>query len=84
MDFIRAMPSSSRETSIWDIFDRFTNLAHFIPLKKDLTKGADLISPFLWFIWRLNGIPKDVVSDRDGRFTPVFWTELLRLLGVKQ
>ncbi|KAL0343423.1 UNVERIFIED_CONTAM: Transposon Tf2-11 polyprotein [Sesamum angustifolium] len=27
------------------------------------------------------GLPKDIVSDRDSRFTGVFWTELFRLLG---
>ena len=59
-------------------------MAHFIPLKKDLTKGADLAPLFLQNSWRLHGILEDVVSDRVEQFTSAFWTELLHLLGVKQ
>ena len=27
------------------------------------------------------GLPKTIVSDRDGRFTDRFWTELFKLMG---
>ncbi|KAL0451422.1 UNVERIFIED_CONTAM: hypothetical protein Slati_1120300 [Sesamum latifolium] len=29
------------------------------------------------------GLHKDIVSDRDSRFTSVFWTELFKILGSK-
>ncbi|KAL0411645.1 UNVERIFIED_CONTAM: Transposon Tf2-11 polyprotein [Sesamum latifolium] len=29
------------------------------------------------------GLPKDIISDRDSRFTGVFWTELFKILGSK-
>ncbi|KAL0345666.1 UNVERIFIED_CONTAM: Transposon Tf2-11 polyprotein [Sesamum radiatum] len=29
------------------------------------------------------GLPKDIVSDRESRFTGVFWTELFKILGSK-
>ncbi|KAL2248200.1 UNVERIFIED_CONTAM: Transposon Tf2-11 polyprotein [Sesamum indicum] len=29
------------------------------------------------------GLPKDIVSDRDSRFTGVFWTKLFKILGSK-
>ncbi|KAL0422585.1 UNVERIFIED_CONTAM: Transposon Tf2-11 polyprotein [Sesamum latifolium] len=29
------------------------------------------------------GLPRDIVSDRDSRFTGVFWTELFKILGSK-
>ena len=32
---------------------------------------------------RLHGIPESSVSDRDTRFTPIFWKELHRLMGSK-
>ena len=32
---------------------------------------------------RLHGIPESIVSDRDTKFTSIFWEELHRLMGSK-
>ena len=32
---------------------------------------------------RLCGIPESIVSDRDTKFTSIFWRELHRLMGSK-
>ena len=32
---------------------------------------------------RLHGIPESIVSDRDAKFTSIFWKELHRLMGSK-
>ena len=32
---------------------------------------------------RLHGIPESIVSDRDTRFTSIFWKELQKLMGTK-
>ena len=32
---------------------------------------------------RLHGIPESIVSDRDTKFTSIFWKELHRLIGSK-
>ena len=84
MDFITDLPESNGCTSIWVIVDRFTKMAHFIPLRKIQTKGADLAPLFLQNIWRLHGIPTGIVCDGDTRFTSQFWSELARLLGIRQ
>ena len=34
-------------------------------------------------IFRLHGLPKTIVSDRDSRFMGVFWQELFRLVGTE-
>ena len=34
-------------------------------------------------IFRLHGLPKTIVSDRDNRFMWDFWQELFRLVGTK-
>ena len=32
---------------------------------------------------RLHGMPESIVSDRDTKFTSIFWKELHRLMGSK-
>ena len=34
-------------------------------------------------VTRLNGIPESIMSDRDTKFTSIFWKELHRLMGSK-
>ncbi|KAL0447606.1 UNVERIFIED_CONTAM: hypothetical protein Slati_1888500 [Sesamum latifolium] len=46
-----------------------------------LRKGtAHLLPRHIVKYW---GLPKDIVSDRDSRFTGIFWTELFKILGSK-
>ena len=37
---------------------------------------------FFWDVFRLHGLPKTIVSDRDSRFMGRFWKELFRLVGT--
>ena len=34
-------------------------------------------------VMRLHGIPESIVSDRDTKFTSIFWKELHKLMGSK-
>ena len=34
-------------------------------------------------VMRLHGIPESIVSNRDTKFTSIFWKELHRLMGSK-
>jgi transposase InsO family protein len=83
MDFIIELPESGEGySSIWVIVDRFTKMAHFVPLKKPAT-AENLAKVFVREIWRLHGLPTDIVSDRDSRFTSEFWQSTLTLLGIR-
>jgi hypothetical protein len=83
MDFITTLPESDGYTQIWVIVDRLTKMAHFIPLKtKEESPVRDLAVIFAKEIWRLHGLPSDIVSDRDTRFTSHFWQELMKHLGT--
>jgi hypothetical protein len=68
MDFIVDLPKSNGHTQIWVIVDRFTKMAHLIPLKDDAKWSKDLAKIFVSNIWHLHGLPTDIVSDRDRRF----------------
>lgn len=54
---------------IWVIVDRFTKLAHFVPLAVGAKTAADLATVFAIELWRLHGLPQDIVLDRGSRFT---------------
>lgn len=83
MDFITDLPLSNGCDSIWVMVDPFTKMAHFVPLKVDGKKTEDLIRIFAREYWRLHGIPLDIISDRDSRFTAHLWKDFLKLVGVK-
>jgi len=42
MDFITKQPISGDRDQLWVIIDRFTKMAHFLPLRKDGKTAADL------------------------------------------
>jgi len=81
MDFITDLPLSEECDQLWVVIDRFTKMAHFIPLKEKT--AANLTKIFAREIWRFHGLPTDIVSDRDSRFTSEIWKEFLELLGIR-
>jgi len=56
-------------------------MAHFIPLKN--RKAKDLALIFVKEVWRMHGLPKRVISDRDTVFMSSIWGEVMRLLEVQ-
>jgi hypothetical protein len=83
MDFIVDLPVSEGCDQLWVVIDRFTKMAHFLPLLIDHKKTEDLARIFAKEIWRLHGLPRDIVSDRDSRFTSDVWQVFLAKLGIK-
>ena len=77
MDFITDLPTSNGCTELWVIIDRFTKMAHFVPLLKEEKKAEDLCRIFARKKRRLHGIPSGIVSDRDARFTSTTWQVFL-------
>jgi hypothetical protein len=82
-NFIVVLSKSNGHTQIWVIVDRFTKMAHLIRLKDDTKCPKDLPKIFVSNIWRLHGLPTDIVSDRDRRFD-TFWAELCDLLDIRK
>ena len=64
------------------VVDKLTKEAHFI-LVKSTHKTDDIAKIFMKEIFKLHGFPKELVSDRDVKFTSNFWKGLFADLGTK-
>ena len=83
MDFITGMTTSQRgHDSIWVIVDRFTKVAHFLPVRTDYTTGQ-YAQLFIAEIVRLHGVPLNIVSDRDKIFVSRFWESFQVAMGTE-
>ena len=65
------------------VIDRFTKMAHFFPLKKEGKTATDLSVIFAGEVWKHHGLPTDIVSDRDSRFTSEAWHGFLRQSAIQ-
>ena len=81
MDWITKLPESGGYTQIWVIVDRLTKMAHFIPLRTGAT-ALELANIFLERIWKLHGIPDEIILDRDTKVISLFWKKLIDLMGI--
>ena len=69
MDFITDLPLSEQCDQLWVVVDRFTKMAHFIPLPKESKSVGDLARTFAREVWHHHRLPLDIVSDQDSCFT---------------
>ena len=63
------------------VVDRLTKFDHLFAVTYSFS-AAQVADIFFKEIFRLHGLPKSIVSDRDGRFMSAFWKELFRLVGT--
>jgi len=82
MDLITELPPSEMHDVILVCVDRFMKMAHFIPTNSNVT-AEEVASLYVKNIFRLHGLPKDIVSDRGQQFTSRFTKRLLELCDIK-
>jgi hypothetical protein len=80
--FYHQLPRTMKHhDSIMVVVDKLTKDVHFIPVK--LThKEANISNIYMTEIVRLHGVPKEIVSDRDPKFTSKFWKGLFKGFGT--
>ncbi|KAM2748489.1 hypothetical protein EV2_027508 [Malus domestica] len=83
MDFVYKLPRTQNGfDGIWVVIDRLTKSAHFIPVREKypLNKLARL---FISKVVKYHGVPVNIISNRDPRFTSKFWTAFQEALGTR-
>jgi hypothetical protein len=82
MDFIGPLPLDEGYDSILTITDRLGSDLQIIPTTTTIT--AEQLADIFFNRWYCeNGLPDDIISDRDKLFMSKFWRALLKLTGVK-
>lgn len=67
MDFIVGLPKENEKYTTWVIVDRLIKYAHFITLSKKFIV-VELTTKFIIEVYKLYGIPKVIIWDRDSIF----------------
>lgn len=83
MDFMVGLPKTTTGHDCILVFtDKLTRMIHLAATVTTCTaeQAADL---FLTHVYRLHGLPRSIVSDRDNCFVSHFWKALHQMLGTK-
>nr|GEZ88364.1 putative reverse transcriptase domain-containing protein [Tanacetum cinerariifolium] len=83
MDFITKLPKTTNGyDTIWVIVDRLTKSAHFLPTREN-DPIEKLMKLYMKEVVTRHGVPVFIISDRNGRFTSLFWQALHKALGTR-
>jgi hypothetical protein len=84
ISYVTDLPKSGTNgyTSIFLMVCHLKKMAHFVPCHKEITaeESADL---FIDHCYRLHGVPKVIVSDKDPKFIGKFWQTFMGKLNTK-
>ncbi|KAI2644754.1 Transposon Tf2-6 polyprotein [Labeo rohita] len=81
IDFVTDLPPSNGYTTILSVVDCFSKGCRFIPLPK-LPTAMETAEHLCNWVFRLYGLPEDILSDRGPQFTSRLWASFFGLLGV--
>ncbi|GKD27122.1 putative reverse transcriptase domain-containing protein, partial [Tanacetum coccineum] len=83
VDFVTKLPKMANGyDTIWVIIDRLTKSAHFLPMREN-DPMEKLMKLYMKEVVTRHGVPVSIISDRDGRFTSLFWQALHKALGTR-
>src|SRR5882724_9230505 len=64
------------------VVDRLSKQAHVIPMTSDVM-ASGVAQLFRDHVWKLHGLPEEVISDRGTQFVSSFTRNISQLLGIK-
>jgi hypothetical protein len=84
VDFVTPLPKCERFGRVYEhcmvTVDRLSKKQKFVPL--DSLEAPAVARAFIEYVWREEGFPESIISDRGAQFTSHFWKELCSRLGV--
>src|SRR5947208_16476250 len=66
--------------SMYVVVDTFSKMCYITPTMKNVT-AQQVACLYFDNIYKLHGLPKAIISDRDSKFTSDFWSTIQKLLG---
>ncbi|GJQ95478.1 putative reverse transcriptase domain-containing protein [Tanacetum coccineum] len=83
MDFVTKLPKTTNGyDTIWVIVDHLTKYTHFLPMREN-DPMEKLMKLYMKEVVTRHGVPISIISDRNGRFTSLFWQALHKALGTQ-
>ena len=83
LDLLTNLPrTAGKHDAILVFVDRYSKMVHLAPTTKQCT-GEEAARLYIDYVYRMHGLLRSIVSDRDPRFTGKFWQQLFGLLGTK-
>jgi hypothetical protein len=71
LDYLTHLPKSNGFNSMLIVVDHLTRMAHFMPCAKTVT-AEETTTLFLQGVYRLHGLPRVLINDRDPKFVNGF------------
>lgn len=83
IDLITNLPrTASGKTAVLVAIDKYSKMAHLGATNHNAT-GEKLAYLLMDMVIKLHGVPLEIISDRDVRFTNQFWKKLFMILGTE-
>jgi hypothetical protein len=84
IDYVTELPKSGIDgyTSVFIMVCHLTKMAHFFPCHKEIT-AEELANLFIDDCYRLHGLPRVIVSDKDPKFAGKFWQTFMEKVNTK-
>ena len=86
IDYVGPLPESRNRDGQFDsitvVICLLTAMVHLIPSRVNYN-ATQLAELFFENIYKIHGLPQNIISNRDVLFTSTFWSRLHRLIGTK-
>jgi hypothetical protein len=82
LDYLTHLHESNSFNNVLIVVDHLTRMAHFLPCIETVV-AEETATLFLHGVYRLHGLPRVLVCDRDPKFVSGFWQTLWRCLGTR-
>ncbi|KAJ9504779.1 hypothetical protein QJQ45_007390 [Haematococcus lacustris] len=83
MDLVTKLPAGTHGyDAICVVVDRLSKMVHFVPCKESMN-AMTFARLFVNNVFKLHGLPAEVLTDRGAHFNNKFWHAVKKLLGMK-